>query len=218
MKLIFIGPPGAGKGTQAALISKEFNIPHISTGDLLRQAVKDNTAIGLKAEDYIKRGDLVPDEIVTEVTAERLKQKDCKNGFILDGYPRTLNQAKDLDKVLISSGLKIDAAIYFKTSTPIIIERLSGRRICPNCGANYHIVNIPPKKEGICDICGAELYQREDDREETILNRLVVYNRQTASLIDYYREKNILKEVPGDLEASKIFDLLLKMFKPLKQA
>ncbi len=218
MKLIFIGPPGAGKGTQAALVSKEFNIVHISTGDLLRAALKDKTPIALKAEAYIKKGELVPDGIVSQITEERLKQKDCKNGFILDGYPRTITQAESLDKYLVSLRLDIDAVIYFKTSTDTIIKRLTGRRICRNCGANYHIINIPPKKAGICDLCGGELYQREDDQENTILNRLQVYNRQTASLIDYYRNKNILKEVSGDLEAEKIFAMLSGMFKSNKQA
>lgn len=217
MKLIFIGPPGAGKGTQAVLISKEFNIPHISTGDLLRQAVKEKTAVGLKTEAYIKKGELVPDEIVTEITAERLKKSDSQSGFILDGYPRTLTQAQSLDRSLISLKLNIDAVMYFKTSTKIIIQRLSGRRICSQCGANYHLINMPPKKEGRCDSCGGKLYQRDDDQEKTILNRLQVYERQSASLIDYYREKNILKEISGDLEASVVFDLLLKMFKPVKR-
>jgi len=217
MKLIFIGPPGAGKGTQAVLVSKEFNISHISTGDLLRQAVKEKTAVGLRAEIYIKKGELVPDEIVTEITAERLEKPDCQNGFILDGYPRTLTQAQSLDSSLTALKLNIDAVIYFKTSTKIIIQRLSGRRICRQCGANYHMVNMPPQKEGRCDNCGGELYQRDDDQEKTILNRLHVYERQSANLIDYYQKKNILKEISGDLEASIIFNLLLKMFKPIKQ-
>lgn len=215
MRLIFIGPPGAGKGTQAVLISKEFNIPHISTGDLLRQMVKEKTAIGLKVSSYIQKGELVPDEIVTKIIMQRLKQKDSQTGFILDGYPRTVAQAQSLDTALNSLKLHLDAVIYFKTSTKVIIERLSGRLICRNCGENYHAVNIPPKQEGICDSCGGELYQREDDQEKTILNRLQVYNRQTASLIDYYREKHTLKEISGDLEATKAFYLLLETFKSL---
>ena len=182
MKLIFIGPPGAGKGTQAVLIAKEFNIPHISTGDLLRQAVREKTAVGLKAESFIKKGELVPDEVVSEITAERLKKGDCQGGFILDGYPRTLPQAESLDSSLISLKLNIDAVIYFKTSVKIIIQRLTGRLTCRNCGANYHTLNMPPKKEGRCDSCGGELYQREDDQEKTVLNRLQVYEQKTQSL------------------------------------
>ena len=199
MRVIFLGPPGDGKGTQAKVISERFNIPHISTGDILREAVKNNSEIGRQAKAYMDKGELVPDVIVIKIAANRLAQPDTANGFILDGFPRTEVQAASLDSELAKIKLSLDAVIYFNTAEDVIIRRLSGRRVCKSCGANYHTVTLRPKKDGICDLCGSELYQREDDKEATVKNRLKVYDRQTAGLIDYYKSKGIMKTVSGDL-------------------
>ena len=212
MKLILLGPPGAGKGTQSVVLSKEYGIPHISTGDILRETVKSGLPLGLKAKEFMDKGELVPDEIVITMVAERLKRSDTKKGFILDGFPRTLKQALDLDEALkkISSG--IDMVVYFQTSPEVAVERLSGRRVCKNCGFNYHIKNIPPKKEGVCDKCGAELFQRPDDKPETVKNRLKVYEKQTEPLIDYYTKKGNLQKASGDMDVASLFKVLSKMF------
>lgn len=208
MRLIFLGPPGAGKGTQAKVVSKRFDSSHISTGDILREAVKDDSPVGRQAKGFMEKGELVPDGIVTKVVAERLARPDTARGFILDGFPRTKQQAVSLDEELKRLGIGVDYAIYFDASQEIIISRLSGRRVCRNCGANYHITNIKPKKENICDICGGELYQREDDKVGTIKNRLKVYQKQTADLIDYYKQRGILKTVSGDLSVEEVFSEL----------
>ena len=212
MKIVLLGPPGAGKGTQGVVLSQNYNVAHISTGDILREAVKGGTALGKKALVYMNKGELVPDEVVTGIVAERLAQKDARKGFILDGFPRTLNQALDLDKELkkISSG--IDMVLYFEIPESAAIERLTGRRVCRKCGANYHIKNIPPKKEGICDKCGAELFQRPDDTIETVRNRLKVYEDQTRPLIEYYTKKGILKKVSGALDVKDLFKELCQIF------
>jgi adenylate kinase len=212
MKIVLLGAPGAGKGTQGVVLSKNYNTPHISTGDILREAVKNGTALGMKAKSYMDKGELVPDEVVTGIVVERLAKEDARKGFILDGFPRTLNQAKDLDKELktISSG--IDMVLYFEIPEKIAIERLTGRRVCKKCGANYHIKNIPPKKEGVCDKCGSSLFQRPDDTIETVKNRLKVYEAQTSPLIDYYTKKGVLKKVSGALDVQELFKVLSQAF------
>lgn len=218
MKLILLGPPGAGKGTQSVVLAKEYKLPHISTGDILRESVKSGQPLGLKAKEYMDKGGLVPDEVVTGIVAERLKKPDTKKGFILDGFPRTIKQAEDLDSALKKMGSKIDAVIYFETSTKVAIERLTGRRVCKSCGFNYHVKNIPPKKEGICDKCGGQLYHRADDNEETVRNRLKVYEEQTKPLIDYYNKQEILKKVSGDMGVDELFKVLSKLFEDAKLA
>jgi adenylate kinase len=212
LKLVLLGPPGAGKGTQAKVLSKEYGIPHISTGDILRESVKAQTPIGLKAKGYMEKGELVPDDIVIEMVAQRVAKEDCKNGFMLDGFPRTAAQARSLDSMLGKLNRPIDLVLYFKTSQETIIQRLSGRRVCKNCGENYHIKNIPPKVAGKCDKCGGELYQRADDKEETILNRIKVYENTVPEIIDYYEGKGILRTVSGDFDVEEAHDYLSKLF------
>lgn len=218
MKLILLGPPGAGKGTQSVVLSKKYNIPHISTGDILREAVKDKLPLGMKAKSFMDKGELVPDEIVTGIVAERLKKPDTKNSFILDGFPRTIKQAVDLDAALKAIVSGIDMVLYFETSPKVAIERLSGRRVCKACGAIYHIKNMPPKKDGICDKCSAALVQRPDDREDTVLKRLKVYEQQTKPLIDYYAKQGVLKKVSGDLAVDDLFKVLSNIFSDLRLA
>ena len=213
MRLVLLGPPGAGKGTQAHVLSKDLNIPHISTGDMLREALKVASPLGLKAKAYMETGTLVPDELVIALVKERLSKSDAKKGFILDGFPRTPEQAKSLDESLKELKMPLDVVLYFKTSLAVIIARLSGRRVCGQCGKNYHQVNFRPKVEGACDVCGGKLIQRPDDKEETIEKRLKVYEDQTAPLIDYYKRKNILSEVSGDLDVKELNAELLKLFK-----
>ncbi len=212
MRLVLLGPPGAGKGTQAKVLSDEFKIPHISTGDILRDAVKDKTPIGIKAKGYMDRGELVPDDIVIEIVAQRLVRPDCQKGFILDGFPRTGAQAEALDKTLAKLNCPIELTIYFKTSINTIISRLSGRRVCKNCGANYHIKNIPPKVPGKCDLCGRELYQRDDDKEETVRKRIVVYEKNVPEIITYYEDKGKLRTVSGDLDVDDVHARLSELF------
>jgi len=218
VKLILLGPPGAGKGTQSVVLAKKYNLPHISTGDILRESVKALQPLGLKAKEYMDKGALVPDEIVTGIVAERLKSPDTKNGYILDGFPRTLKQAEDLGAALKSMGGGIDMVLYFATSMDVSIERLTGRRVCKACGHNYHIKNIPPKKEGLCDKCGAQLFQRPDDNEATVRNRLKVYEEQTKPLIDYYSKQGVLKRVSGDMGVDELFGVLSKIFGDAKFA
>lgn len=218
MKLVLLGPPGAGKGTQSVVLSKEYGIPHISTGDILREAVKGGTQLGIKAKAFMDKGELVPDEVVTGIVVERLKKDDTKKGFILDGFPRTLKQAADLDAELKKVCSGIDIVIYFETSAKVAIARLSGRRVCKTCGFNYHVKNIPPKKEGVCDKCGGVLFQRPDDREDTVIKRLKVYEDQTKPLVDYYTKKGILKKVSGDLDVDDLFKALSKIFIDAKLA
>jgi len=213
MKLVLLGPPGAGKGTQAAVLCKEYNLLHMSTGDLLREAVKNNTAQGIQAKAYMDRGDLVPDEIVAAMITEKLKNEDVSAGFMLDGFPRTKKQAEILDQALIELAMPLDRVVYFATKEETILTRLTGRRICRSCGRIFHVTNIPSKKEGICDGCQGELYQRNDDKEETIKNRIKVYNSQTKELIDYYQAKNILQQVSGDMDVNELFSVLKDTFK-----
>jgi len=202
MRVILLGPPGAGKGTQAAGISAELGTPHISTGDMFRSALKKGTPLGLEAKKYMDSGELVPDELVVAMVKERISQPDCENGFLLDGFPRTIGQAEKLDETLIDAGLNIDLVINLVCSNDTVLKRLTGRRVCRKCGAIYHVTNMPSEVEGVCDKCGGETYQRDDDKEATILNRLEVYKKSTESLIDYYRDKGILKDVDanGDRE------------------
>lgn len=212
MNLVLLGPPGAGKGSQAEVLSQRLNIPHVSTGDILRQNVKDDTSIGRRAREYMQKGELVPDEIVIKMVEEFIGSQFLKNGFILDGFPRTLEQAERLDRLLTKLNKKLDLVMDFKTTNPVIIERLSGRRICENCAANYHIKNIPPKVEGICDKCGGKLYQRSDDKPETVLRRINLYYKDAAPLIEYYREKGILESVCGDLGIEALYKVIIDTF------
>uniref|UniRef100_A0A7C5V6G8 Adenylate kinase n=1 Tax=Caldicellulosiruptor owensensis TaxID=55205 RepID=A0A7C5V6G8_9FIRM len=210
MRLILLGAPGAGKGTQAEYLSKRFSIPHISTGDILRENVKNETELGKKAKEYMDKGLLVPDEIVIEIVKDRISKEDCKNGFLLDGFPRTIAQAEALDKVLQELGQKIDKVLNIEVPDEKILERMSGRRICKNCGASFHVIYRPPQKEGVCDVCGGELYQREDDKEETVKKRLEVYHAQTQPLIDYYKAKGLLVVAYGQEEIADTTKEVLK--------
>ncbi len=194
--LILLGPPGAGKGTVGGRLSEIYNLPLISSGDLLRENVNNHTELGEKANSYIKKGELVPDELVEEIIEDRIKREDCNYGFILDGFPRTLKQAEDLEKILQDKGVPI--VIYLSASDDFLIERLSNRRICENCGAIYHLINLPPKEEGICDKCGGKLIQREDDKPEVIKRRLEVYHKLTQPIIDYYRKKGNFFKISGE--------------------
>ncbi|HUS58048.1 MAG TPA: adenylate kinase [Planctomycetota bacterium] len=198
MRIVLLGPPGAGKGTQAEHIVGKYAVPHISTGDMLREAIKNSAPIGLEAKQYIDKGELVPDDVIIRLVKERLSKPDAAKGFLLDGFPRTLPQGRALETTLKELGTKLNASVYINVPDEIVVERLSGRRICRNCGANYHVKYMPPAKEGICDKCGGQLYQRPDDQAETIKNRLAVYHRQTADLIDYYAKLGLLVEVPGE--------------------
>lgn len=197
MKLVLLGPPGAGKGTQAKMLTERFEIPQISTGDILRGAVKDGTPMGLKAKSFMDAGALVPDEVVVGIVRERLQKKDCARGFILDGFPRTVAQADALKETLQSLGKDLDAVVSLEVNTEALVERLTGRRTCRACGRGYHVKFDPPKIEGKCDACGGELFQRDDDREETIRKRLEVYREQTSPLVSYYRAENLLVAVDG---------------------
>lgn len=212
MRLVLLGPPGAGKGTQAQVLVKDLNAPHVSTGDMLREAIRQGMPAGLKAKEYMDRGDLVPDQLVIDLVASRLQKEDARKAFILDGFPRTREQAESLDKKLAELKIKLDLVLYFKTSLAVIIRRLSGRRICGQCGKNYHLTNFRPKAEGVCDVCGSKLIQRPDDREEAIVERLKVYEKQTAPLIDYYDKKGMLAEVSGDLEVAPLNAVLRELF------
>ena len=200
-----MGPPGAGKGTQAALIKEAFQIPHISTGDMFREAMRNETKVGLEAKKYIDNGMLVPDSVTNALVKERLSQADCKNGFLLDGFPRNISQAEALDNILSELNIKLDAVIDIEVEFSILVDRVVGRRICPKCGAGYHIKNLKPKKDGICDVCGSELIQRKDDNEETIKTRLNVYSEQTKPLLAYYDKQGLVKTFNGDDDVNAIF-------------
>lgn len=197
MRLVLLGAPGAGKGTQAQVISEKFSIPHISTGDIFRNNIKNGTELGRKAKEFINRGLLVPDEVTVNIIKDRLRESDCKEGFILDGFPRTIPQAKAFDKVLSCLGIFLDHVINISVSDKEIVERLSGRRICEKCGKSYHVKYNPPTVEGICDDCISKVIQRDDDKEETVISRIKTYHQQTEPLIDYYKKKGILLTVEG---------------------
>jgi adenylate kinase len=206
MNLILLGPPGAGKGTQAQRMVDRYHIPQVSTGDILRAAVKENTPLGMKAKAFMDNGQLVTDEIVIRIIEERLQAKDCDPGFILDGFPRTIPQAKALQPILTKIGKKIDHVINIEVDPEELVRRLTGRRTCKHCGAMFHLLFQPPKKKGICDRCGGALYQREDDKEETIRTRLKEYEKQTAPLIQYYQEKKTLRTIQGVGGPDQIFN------------
>lgn len=205
-QMVMLGPPGAGKGTQAVRIAERYSIPHISTGDIFRAAIKEGTEVGLKAKKYLDSGELVPDSVVTDIVAERLGKEDCSEGFLLDGFPRTLPQAEALDKILEESGCPLTAVVDLAVDREALITRLTARRTCSNCGENYNLISKPPQKEGICDKCGGELYQRDDDKRETIENRLSVYEKQTAPLIDYYERSGRLVSVSGEGSMDEVFE------------
>ena len=200
-----LGAPGAGKGTQAKQIASKYQIPHISTGDIFRANIKNGTELGKKAKEYMDQGLLVPDELTCDLVMDRISQDDCANGFVLDGFPRTIPQAEALDAALTKVGAKMDFAIDVDVPDSHIVNRMSGRRACLNCGATYHVVAIPPKKEGICDTCGKELVLRDDDKPETVQKRLDVYHDQTQPLIDYYKNQGILKSVDGTVPMEEVF-------------
>lgn len=210
LRAVLLGPPGAGKGTQAVRLVEKYEIPHISTGDIFRKNIKEGTELGKKAQEYMNAGALVPDELVVDLVKDRLQQDDCKNGFLLDGFPRTIFQAEKLDEFLSESNLKMDIVINLKVEKKALIKRLTGRRVCKDCGASYHIVNIPPKKEGVCDICGGELIQRKDDNIETVENRINVYEEQTAPLIGYYKEAGSLVDFDGEASLDEVFDAIVQ--------
>lgn len=203
--LVLLGPPGAGKGTQAEKLTAEFALPHISTGDIFRAAIKEQTPLGKKAQKYLDRGELVPDEIVIEIVAERLRRPDTNDGFLLDGFPRTVPQADALADFLAAEGRQLTAVINITVPPEVLVKRLSGRRVCRQCGAVYHVETKREKQAGVCDQCGGSLYQREDDREEIVRNRLEVYFRQTEPLIRYYRKAGILMEVNGDRDIAGVY-------------
>jgi len=206
MKLVLLGAPGAGKGTQAKKLIEKYSIPQISTGDILRKAVADGTTLGKEAKSYMDKGELVPDSVVIGLVKERITQDDCKNGYILDGFPRNTSQAEALDKVLAEMNAPLDLALSVDVEKDVLMKRLTGRRTCKNCQQMYNVYFSPPKKDGTCDKCGGELYQRDDDKEETIKNRLDVYEKSTAPLIDYYSKKGILKSVKGVGNIDDIFN------------
>ena len=211
MKIVMLGAPGAGKGTQAKKIAAKFSIPHISTGDIFRANIKQGTELGKKAKEYMDKGELVPDEITIGMLIDRLKAKDCENGFVLDGFPRTIPQAKSLTEELTKLGETIDYAIDVDVKDDVIIDRMGGRRACINCGATYHIKTIPPKVEGVCDTCGEKLILRDDDKPETVKKRLTVYHEQTQPLVDYYKEQGVLKTVDGAKHFNETFVDILKI-------
>ncbi|RFB11541.1 adenylate kinase [Bacillus sp. HNG] len=205
MNLVLMGLPGAGKGTQAEKIVEKYNIPHISTGDMFRAAIKDGTELGLQAKSFMDKGELVPDEVTIGIVRERLSKDDCNQGFLLDGFPRTVPQAEALEVILTDLEKKIDYVINIEVDSAILLERLTGRRICKECGATYHLVFNPPSQEGTCDKCGGELYQRADDNAETVGTRLQVNIEQSKPLLDFYQEKGYLRNIDGQQEINKVF-------------
>lgn len=211
MKIIMLGAPGAGKGTQAKMIADKYSIPHISTGDIFRANIKNGTELGRKAKTYMDQGLLVPDELVVDLIMDRFKEADCANGYVLDGFPRTIPQAEALDKALSAIGEKVDFAINVEVPDENIVKRMSGRRACVGCGATYHIVHNPPKTEGFCDRCGKELILRDDDKPETVEKRLNVYHDQTQPLIDFYGNKGVLKEVDGTVDMNDVFSAIVEI-------
>ena len=206
MKIIMLGAPGAGKGSQASRIANEYHLPHISTGDIFRANLKEETELGKQAKSFMDKGELVPDDITIAMLLDRIHKEDCKNGYILDGFPRTIPQAEALKEALAKQGEKIDLALDVEAPDELSIKRMDGRRTCPSCSAIYHTETLKPKKEGICDLCGAELVQRKDDNEETVKNRLKIYHEMTEPLISYYKKENILEEVDGMEKLDAVFE------------
>ena len=211
MKIIMLGAPGAGKGTQAKKISEKYQIPHISTGDIFRANIKNGTELGQKAKTYMDKGLLVPDELVVDLVVDRVNQDDCTNGYVLDGFPRTIPQAEALDKALSELNQKVDYAINVEVPDENIVRRMSGRRACVDCGSTYHLVYAPTKEEGICGKCGGTLILRDDDKPETVTKRLGVYHEQTQPLIEYYTKSGILKEVDGTIDINDVFGEIVKI-------
>lgn len=211
MKIIMLGAPGAGKGTQAKMIADKYNVPHISTGDIFRANIKNGTELGMEAKKYMDQGQLVPDELTVKILLDRVAKEDCKNGYVLDGFPRTIPQADVLDDALTKLGDKIDYAINVDVPDENIIRRMGGRRACVSCGATYHIEHVPPKAEGVCDRCGNGLILRDDDKPETVKNRLVIYHDQTQPLIEFYEEKGVLKNVDGTVDMKDVFAAIVSI-------
>lgn len=216
MKTLLMGPPGAGKGTQAVILAKELGIPHISTGDMFRKAVQDKTPLGIEAKGYMDRGGLVPDEVTIGIVRDRLSEADCAKGFLLDGFPRTIEQAKALDQIIKDLGSQLDLVLNIDVDAEALIGRITGRRMCRNCGKPYHETFSPPAKPGACDACGGELYQRDDDKEATVRNRLEVYNAQTLPLLEFYKSKGIVVEVNGNQPMPDVTKAILLAIKDLR--
>lgn len=216
MNLVLMGLPGAGKGTQAERIVESYEIPHISTGDMFRAAIKEETALGLQAKSFMDKGELVPDEVTIGIVRERLGKNDCEKGFLLDGFPRTVAQADALEQILTDLDKKINYVINIDVNKDILMDRLTGRRICKQCGSTYHLVFNPPANAGVCDKCGGELYQRADDNEETVANRLEVNLKQTEPLLSFYREKGYLKNINGEQDINKVFEDVKDLLEGLK--
>ncbi len=216
MKIVLLGAPGSGKGTEARLLSEKLSIPHISTGDILRQAIARKTPLGEKARSYVEGGGLVPDEVMIGLVEERLGKDDCKKGFILDGFPRTLAQTKSLQEILDGPGFSLDLVLHLEASPEVLVERLAGRRVCRKCQALFHVQNMPPKKEKVCDGCGGELYQRPDDMEEVVRNRLKIYQSQAEALLEYYREKGLLHKVDSEKGPQETFVEIGKVIKKIE--
>ncbi|MBO3407228.1 adenylate kinase [Clostridium perfringens] len=211
MKIVLLGPPGAGKGTQAKSISNRYSIPHISTGDIFRKNISENTPLGIEAKSYMDNGQLVPDEVTINMVKDRLQQDDCKNGYLLDGFPRTVHQAEALDNFLTEREESIDTALLIEVPKEFILERMTGRRVCPSCGASYHIKFNPPTNDGKCDLCGSDVIKRKDDTEETVKERLDVYENQTQPLIDFYKNKKQLSVVDGTQAINEVFESICKI-------
>ena len=211
MKIIMLGAPGAGKGTQAIMIAEKYGVPHVSTGDMFRANIKNNTPLGIEAKKYMDEGKLVPDELTVKILLDRVAKDDCANGYVLDGFPRTIPQAEVLEKALNELNDKIDYAINVDVPDENIVKRMGGRRACVKCGATYHIEHVPPKKEGICDACGESLVLRDDDKPETVTKRLNVYHEQTQPLIDFYSERGVLKSVDGTQDMKEVFNSIVSI-------
>jgi adenylate kinase len=210
LRTVLLGPPGAGKGTQAVKIVEKYNIPHISTGDIFRENIKNGTEFGKKAQEYMNKGELVPDELVIDLATDRLLADDCRNGFLLDGFPRTVYQAEKLDEFLEAHGQKLDTVIDIEVEKEELVTRITGRRVCKACGASFHVVNIPPKKEGICDLCGGELFQRADDTVDAVETRVAEYNEKTKPLVDYYTKAGNVVTIDGALPLDTVFAEIVK--------
>jgi len=212
MNTVFLGPPGVGKGTQATRLAAEFGVPHISTGDILREEIKAGTELGRLAQSYIDDGNLVPDSVAVDIIRHRLTKPDARRGYILDGFPRTVPQAEMFEKLLEELGDRLDRVIYLEASEEVLVKRLSGRRVCRDCGKIFHLVNMPPKKEGVCDLCGGELYQRPDDEPESVRHRFRVYQEKTADLVRWYEDKDRLTRLPGDIPWVETYEMLREIF------